>query len=218
MRIVAILQQRMGSTRLPGKALLPLAGKSMTQNIIERVQRSQRLHQVVLAVPARDEPAFHAMPCRVHAPLVDDADLVGRYLVVANRTHADVIVRVPCDNPCIDPFYIDKAIDWYCREPEIYFSNTTDSCDGVMVDGIGCEVLSMSRLKWLDARTRDGDPIMREHPHLFFKPWLPKAELRLDVNTQADYDFIKDIYDHFGHNTFDISHVLTYLSTKEVHL
>jgi spore coat polysaccharide biosynthesis protein SpsF (cytidylyltransferase family) len=214
MKVVAILQQRMGSTRLPGKALLPLAGKSMTENIIDRVRRAKRLDDVVLAVPPKDENAFASMPCRIHAPLVDENDLVGRYLVTAERCHADIIVRVPCDNPCIEPDYIDEAIYKYLRRPDVFFSNTTDRCGVTMVDGIGAEVFSISRLKWLDNITREvfTEPHLREHPHMLFGFILPKAHLRLDVNTQADYEFIKGIYDHFGNNKFHVNEVLSYLN------
>jgi spore coat polysaccharide biosynthesis protein SpsF len=235
MKVVAILQQRMGSTRLKGKALLPLAGKSMTENIIERVKRAKRLDHVVLAVPPQDENAFSAMPCRVHAPLVDENDLVARYLTVAERCHADIIVRVPCDNPCIQPEFIDKAIEDYLDTPHIFYSNTTDMVrsyyGGVgewrWVDGIGAEVFSMSRLKWLD-RISKGRPDYREHPHKYFLDKFLDNEYpecgitfgktscnyRLDVNTQEDYDFIAGIYEMFGHNNFHVNDVLAYLESK----
>jgi spore coat polysaccharide biosynthesis protein SpsF len=221
MKVVAILQQRMGSKRLPGKALLPLAGKPMTENIIERVKRAKRLDHVVLAVPPQDENAFAWMPCRVHAPLVDENDLVARYLTVAERCHADIIVRVPCDNPCIEPEYIDKALEEYMIHCAPFVTNTTaEVWSGIKfsnIDGVGCEVLSMSRLKWLDHRTK-GLPTLREHPHKLFYDchgYEPdKADIRLDVNTEEDYQFIKRIYNHFGHNNFHISEVLSYLESK----
>jgi spore coat polysaccharide biosynthesis protein SpsF len=212
MKVVAILQQRMGSTRLPGKALLPLAGKSMTENIIERVRRAKRLDDVVLAVPPKDENAFASMPCRIHAPLVDEHDLVGRYLVTAERCHADIIVRVPCDNPCIEPEYIDKAVDEYMRGQYVFYSNTTDAVrthgggkgEWTYIDGIGAEVFSMSRLKWLDVQTK-GQAHLREHPHKKFNFELPSCDYRLDVNDMEDYDTIKNIYDFFGCNKFHVS-------------
>jgi spore coat polysaccharide biosynthesis protein SpsF (cytidylyltransferase family) len=53
---------------------------------------------------------------------------------------------------------------------------------------------------------------LREHPHEFFGLCLPKADIRLDINTQADYDFINGIYSHFGNNEFHVRDVLTYLN------
>lgn len=218
MRIVAILQARLGSTRLPNKVLLPLAGKSMLRNIVERVQRATCLHEVVVAIPSDDWGPINALalPC----PLYwhdDAADLVGRYVATAEAFSADVIVRIPCDNPCIDPHYIDDAVLAYKQDPFIYYSNTTAMVGEVAVDGVGAEVCSRSRLHWLDQRTQ-GRPDWREHPHKYFESCgllqLPAATIRLDVNTQAEYEFIQDIYAHFGHNRFTTEEVLGYLHTK----
>jgi spore coat polysaccharide biosynthesis protein SpsF len=227
MKVVAILQQRMGSKRLPGKALLPLAGKPMTENIIERVQRARRVDQVVLAVPATDLEAFAHMPCRVDAPLVDENDLVSRYLITAQLCHADLIVRIPCDNPCVQPEYIDEAIEKYLGRPQVYVSTMYRHVkDRVYVDGVGAEVFSMSRLQWLDQATK-GQALYREHPHKLFddqnlidgmEQFRKYADwdkvIRLDVNTREDYEFISGIYEMFGHNNFHVNDVLAYLESK----
>lgn len=216
MRTVAILQARLGSTRLPNKVLLPLAGKSMLWNIVERVSRATKLHRVVVAVPTDDWGTMQALalPC----PLYwhdDEHDLVGRYVAAAEAFNADLIVRIPCDNPCVDPACIDEAIAAYLNDPFVYYSNTTALIGDVAVDGVGAEVLSRSRLHWLDQRTR-GNPVWREHPHKYVEECgllrLPHATVRLDVNTNADYEFIKTIYDHFGHNRFTSEEVLAFLS------
>jgi spore coat polysaccharide biosynthesis protein SpsF (cytidylyltransferase family) len=155
------------------------------------------------------------MPCRVHAPLVDENDLVARYLTVAERCHADIIVRVPCDNPCIEPEYIDFAVERWMKDLSPFITNTTAGCGGKWVDGIGAEVFSISRLRWLDNATKyHTDPSLREHPHKYFCAHLPEADIRLDVNTEEDYQFIKSIYNHFGHNRFHISEVLDYLGSE----
>jgi spore coat polysaccharide biosynthesis protein SpsF len=227
LKVVAILQQRMGSTRLPGKALLPLAGKSMTQNIIERVQRAKRIDQVVLAVPNMDAEAFASMPCRIHSPVCAEDDLVGRYLITAQRCHADLIVRIPCDNPCVQPEYIDEAIEKYLGRPQVYVSTMYRHVkDRVYVDGVGAEVFSMSRLQWLDQATK-GQALYREHPHKLFddqnlidgmEQFRKYADwdkvIRLDVNTREDYEFINGIYEMFGHNNFHVNDVLAYLESK----
>src|SRR3972149_11126792 len=123
MRTVAIVQSRMGSTRLPGKAMLPLAGKSMTQNIIERVQRATKLDDVVLAFPdtrTEADTTFADLAVRCGCSYyrgtgIDENDLVGRYLGAAEMYHADIVVRIPGDNPCVDGEFIDEAIEHYLR-------------------------------------------------------------------------------------------------------
>ena len=211
MNIVAILQARMGSTRLPNKVLLPLAGKPMLKNIVERISRATMVKDVVLAVPAKDTGHFLGMAGQLAGIGGDESDLIMRYLDVAITHRADIIVRVPCDNPCVDPGYIDRAIEAYLTGRHIFYANTVVDVGGVMVDGLGCEVFSVSRLKLLDTLTRNR-PDYREHPHKWFYDHLPirdpDAHLRLDVNTLDDYHFIEKIYNHFGHNRFTAAEIL----------
>jgi spore coat polysaccharide biosynthesis protein SpsF len=234
LRVVAIIQARVNSTRLPRKVLLPLCGKPMLQHIIDRVWRATRVDQVLTAVPDKDFDAiFNEMRVASLYPyLRDENDLVGRYLAAAELSNADIVVRVCADNPCIQPEYIDAAVENYLEVPRIFFSNTVnricgDRYIGPVVDGLGCEVLSLSRLKWLDQRTR-GNAKWREHPHMFFEEYLQlgsyweidperKPDLRLDVNDLKDYEFIKDIYEHcYPQNpNFGITEILAYL--KETH-
>ncbi len=206
MKIVAVLQARMGSTRLPGKSLLPLAGKPMVQNIIERVQRATRLDRVLLACPPQDAMQFERLfPGLVYAPEMNESDLVGRYLWAAIHACADVVVRIPCDNPCVDPAYIDQAVQAYLDQSHIYYSNTTAKVKHLWVDGVGAEVFSRSRLTWLDRITRN-NAVWREHPHKWFEEHhvytLPPADIHLDVNTEEDYHKITALYERFGHNRF----------------
>lgn len=205
----------MNSTRLPGKVMMPLAGKPMVQNIVERVKRANRLDDVIVAIPVDDTRHFSSLPSDIFHLFCpcggDENDLVERYLSVAIGNEADIIVRVPCDNPCVDPEYIDKAVGEYLREPYVFYTNTTDVCEGVYIDGIGAEVFSLSRLKWLDERTKRNVE-HREHPHRLFYEYgeaeVPMADIRLDVNTQEDYDFINSIYSHFQHNHFTALDIL----------
>lgn len=223
MKTVAIIQARMGSTRLPGKVMLPLLGVPVIEQIYRRVSRSMGLARVVVAIPRKDYPAMRD----AYIPFQDwflydgdEADLVGRYLACATRMQADLMVRVPGDNPCVDPAYIDAAVAAYQRDPFVYYSNTTAYVGDVAVDGIGVEVCSYSRLQWLDQRTQ-GCPDWREHPHRYFMDSrllaLPKADVRLDVNTQAEYEFIADLYAHFQRNDFTAQEVLTLIDRTKVH-
>ena len=235
MNVVAILQARLGSTRLPGKVLMPLGGKPMLQQIIARVQRATSIHKIVVSFPRTDmaiEQCIQSMwtkhtdglvSCEPRDPRLcqwwgDPNDLVGRYLEAATLYDADLVVRIPCDNPCVDPIYIDQAVQSYLNGCYPFYTNTTAlTTNYVAVDGIGCEVFSYNRLQWLDRITK-GNPIWREHPHQWFFAHklvsLPKADVKLDVNTQEEYEYLVDIYHHVPSN-FTTEDVLTYLRTKE---
>jgi spore coat polysaccharide biosynthesis protein SpsF len=243
MKVVAILQARMKSSRLPGKMLMPLAGAPLVQRVIERVSRATKLDFVVLAYPLADHPFFMpvlksfrdspGVPLGSYAFQGDENDLVERYLGAARAYDADLIVRVPCDNPVVDSAYIDEAVRQYSLFPYPYYSNTTaavsrgtfenETFQNIFVDGIGCEVFSISRLKWLDDYTT-AYPVegAREHPHKRFDGaafggfTLPPAHIRLDVNSQQDYDFIADIYNALypTNPQFGIQEILAYLERK----
>jgi len=217
MRIVAILQARMGSVRLPGKSLLPLCGVPMVQQIVERVQRTPSIARVVVAYPLTDSPAFQFLAetgCDLYAYPGDANDLVARYVHAAECFGAELVVRVPCDNPCVDPVYIEEAIASYLKDPFVYYSNTTAAVGPVWVDGIGAEVVSLSRLQWLDQRTT-GHPDWREHPHRYFEDtgllYRPEPQVKLDVNTALEYEGIRTLYAQFGHNRFTSQEVVSWL-------
>ena len=228
MKIVCVVQARLNSTRLPRKILLPLAGKPMLLNMLERIQRSKRIDAIVVTCPAEDAIEISKgtpKKTMIDAWLADENDLVARHLSAALSVYADIIVRIPSDNPLVDHEYIDAAVEDYIERPYIFFSNTTDLIkhDGrqLWADGIGAEVLSMSRLKWLD-RITQGERELREHPHKYFLDRyrdndIPdegicfgklEADLRLDVNTQYDYEFVSNIYGYFGHNHFTAQDIL----------
>jgi spore coat polysaccharide biosynthesis protein SpsF len=213
MKTVAIIQARINSTRLSRKMLLPLAGKPAIQHVFERVQRAKGIDQVVLAIPQSDIRDLATSLCDVFPYVGDEADLVGRYCAAAEAYRADLVIRIPGDNPCIDPTYLEHALEHYRAIPSVYYSNTTAECAGLWFDGLGCEVASVSRWKWLDARTY-GEPDYREHPHQYFLDHrcysLPKADIRLDLNTAGDYRFLSDIFDHFGHNGFTTPQLAAY--------
>ncbi len=225
MRTVAILQARMNSTRLPGKMLLPLLDKPMVRHVIERVRRATKLDFVVLAYPLLDNPSFApvlksftdtpGVPLGSWAHQGDEADLIERHLRAAEAYSADVIVRIPCDNPCVDPQYIDAAVEHWFSDLSPFITNTTAGCEGLWIDGIGAEVFSYNRLQWLDRFAQGRNPELREHIHKAFCAYLTQAQFRLDVNTQEDYERIRDIYEYFGHNQFPTHDVVHYLTTKE---
>ena len=232
MRICAIVQARLGSTRLKNKVLLPLCGKPMLWHIIERVKRAALVDEVVVAYPSMDSAELKPIVMDAGAKNCpydeDENDLVGRYLWAAKMFQADLIVRICADNPCVQPEYIDEAVQLWRTYPLAFYSNTTVGVQGRWMDGLGAEVFSRHRLQWLDMNTA-GVADYREHPHRLFydqaerhPEWfgfpVSAPVLRLDVNTEADYEFITDIYEHIypTHPQFTIEDVLAYLKTKEV--
>jgi spore coat polysaccharide biosynthesis protein SpsF len=113
MRTVAIIQGRMGSSRLPGKILLDIAGKPMIQHVIERTQRARTLEAVAVATttdPSDDPVAAFAVSMGIPCTRGSLHDVLDRYYSAAKTHAAEVIVRITADCPVIDPAVIDETV------------------------------------------------------------------------------------------------------------
>jgi spore coat polysaccharide biosynthesis protein SpsF len=113
MKTVAIIQARMGSSRLPGKVLLELAGKPMIQHVIARTQRTRSLDSVIIATtidPADDPLAAFAVSMGIPCTRGSLHDVLDRYYQAAQTHSVDTIVRITADCPLIDPDVIDQTV------------------------------------------------------------------------------------------------------------
>lgn len=230
MRIIGIVQSRLGGTRLPGKVLLPLAGAPLLFRLLERVNRAESLSHLVVACPRWDAPRIQdalIADCDLFSCETDEADLIARYRTVAEDYRADVIVRICGDNPCIESWAIDYAISEYLNGCHPFVTTMGDTAFSQWPDGIGCEVFSSTRLKWLDQKTKTIDGL-REHPHRWFHehqaayeppyrgPVFPRG-LKLDVNTHSEYEYVKDIFESLYPTSpaFGIGDIVAHLNQKE---
>jgi spore coat polysaccharide biosynthesis protein SpsF len=112
-KTVAIIQARMGSSRLPGKVLLDIAGKPMMQHVIERTQRARSLDSVTVATttdPSDDPVAAFAASIGVPCTRGSLHDVLDRYYQAAKQHQAEVVVRITADCPLIDPEIIDQTV------------------------------------------------------------------------------------------------------------
>ncbi len=208
----------MGSTRLPGKSLMPLAGEPLVVRMIERVKRCRRLDDVVLAAPdAAGDDALAGVAREAGAVVYRGSphDLVERYYQAARELEANTVVRLPADNPVPEPDEIDRIVEFFHAGGVEFASNLAPVLGNGYPDGIGAEVFSFESLS--DVRRTCHDPERREHPHLSFFNYktqtatdpsrfrvgtvpCPEAfrrpDLVLDVNTREEYDFMAALYDY----------------------
>jgi spore coat polysaccharide biosynthesis protein SpsF len=215
MRTVAIVQARMGSTRLPGKSAMLIQGKPLVWHVLNRVMQAD-VDEVCLALP--HEPVDNTVLARAAYDLgvrsittfSDANDLISRYFTAAAITNADICVRVPADNPCVDPDEINRILRVFSAKHPFFdvktlFSNLDGNIGGNSYPGgLGAEVYSKEFLCWLHENVQD--PRLREHPHLWAMERqrvatlhahheIARPELRFDVNTLDDFTFVKSIYD-----------------------
>jgi len=218
-RVVLIIQARMGSTRLPGKSMMDLAGAPLVGRILERVKRCTQLDDIVLAIPDTEKDAvLKSLGERYDVKVFvgSEGDLVERYYQAAMWSKADIVGRLPADNATPEPAEIDRIVRHHLSLGRPGFSsNLSVIGDSEYPDGIGAEMFDFSLLK--DARDWHHDPQQREHVHLNFydygtaQPvdsiWCPvstikcpaefrRPDLILDVNTQAQYEFMQQLYEY----------------------
>jgi len=192
-RIVAIIQARMTSTRLPGKVLAEIGGRPALAYMLQRVRRSERLQQIVVAttVNATDDPVAELCnKLEVDVFRGDEMDVLGRYVAAAEIYDADPIVRLTADCPMIDPTVIDEAIDYYKDNDFDYVSN------GIVrtyPDGLDVEVVSRAALKKASQETNH--PICREHVTPYVrgdKPGVPHGNFKVgNFSFHVDFSHIR---------------------------
>jgi spore coat polysaccharide biosynthesis protein SpsF (cytidylyltransferase family) len=208
-RAVVVIQARVTSTRLPGKILLPLGGKSLLSRVIERARAIPGVDGVVVAAPKGQEHNAIAEIVERHPGVMlvrgSESDLLERTLVAARAAGADVVVRVTSDCPCIDPAVSGAVLAAFRAAPVVYAR--TDFTRGYP-HGLDTEVVAVSALE--DASGRGPDDYEREHatPFIWRRPDLyPAVHLlglpdrrhwRLTVDEPQDYQLIKEIYDDIG--------------------
>jgi len=224
-KVAGIIQARMGSTRLPGKSMADLAGKPLIFRFVERVKRSLRLDEIVLATTTKSEDDVLlkvAGELDIKVFRGSENDLVDRYYQVARKFKADIVVRLCADNPVIEPAEIDRIIDYHLKTGNDFSSNTHNIDDNGYPDGLGAEVYSMGTVEKLWKVTVD--PANREHPHSYiYENWdkfkvgtikcpleFSRPELKLDVNTSEEYEFINAIYQYCypRNNEFHITEII----------
>ena len=224
MKVVAIIQSRMGSTRLPGKVLTDLAGEPMLVRVVNRVSRATVLDEIVVATTTRLQDERIVALCYANGwPCFQgsEEDVLDRYYRTAQVYQADVVVRVTSDCPLIEPQVIDLVVrEFLARQPEVdYVANILPP--RTFPRGLDTEVMSLEALE--RAWREDENPAWREHvtPYIYrhrerFSCYgvtneVDYSSMRWTVDTPEDLAFVRRIYEHFGHGRFSWREVLAVL-------
>jgi spore coat polysaccharide biosynthesis protein SpsF (cytidylyltransferase family) len=204
--VLAVVQARLGSTRLPGKALLDLAGRPMLAHVLDRAAAVPGVDQVVLATTASPEDdVLAAVAHEAGAACVRGSieDVLDRFRDVLGAHPADVVVRLTGDCPLLDPAVSGLVVAEYLRRArEVdYVSNVHPS---TYPDGLDTEVIGAAALEeaWREAR-RASDrehvtPFLWRQPERFRLANVAHAEdlssLRWTVDDARDLDFARAVY------------------------
>jgi len=222
-KVVAIVQARVASTRLPAKVLEDLAGEPMLVRVLNRACRARTLDATVVATTTKPSDDVIVRLCKERGWLSfrgSEEDVLDRYYQAALTFQADVIARITSDCPLIDPEVIDRVIGKFLsRIPNVEY--VTNTLERTFPRGLDVEVMSLAALKkaWQD----DRNPAWREHvtPYIWRHPEQFKifhvtndvdySYMRWTVDTVDDLTFVRKIYDHFQNDAFNWKDVLDLL-------
>lgn len=220
-KIIAIVQARIGSSRLPGKVLLNLEGKTILEHVIERVRNSRFVKEVIVATTILKEDLKIVNLCAsrdIRVYCGSENDVLDRYYQAARLLGASHIVRITADCPLMDAKVIDKVIGLHLSKKTDYTSTKENFPDGLDVEVFTFEVL---RRCWKNARLSSErehvTAYIKKHPKLFKFAYLSCAEdfsqKRWTLDEKRDFRFIKLIYKNLykKNRLFGMDEVLTFL-------
>jgi len=210
LKIVATIEARMASSRLPGKVLLPANGKPMLEHLVNRLKQVKSIQEIVLATTMNSTDdclvEFAGRQSISHFRGSEE-DVMLRVIGAAESVDADIVVEVTGDCPVIDPLLIEQNIQMFLR----------NSCDYVVIGhirsypaGMDVQIFSLETLRRSAEMTDDPAEHehvtlhIRRHPELFShiyivaSPDLHWPELGLVMDERKDYELLKKIIEHFG--------------------
>lgn len=206
MKVVAIIQARMGSTRLPGKVMKMILGKPVILWDIDRVSESKLIDEIVVAIPFDRQNDVIVNTIKEYSDKIiifrgSEEDVLDRYYKAAKERMADVIVRLTSDCPLIDPEVVDNVIEQFLNTHCDYCSNTLKR---TYPRGLDAEVFSFNALAkaWNEAKKEyereHVTPYIIENPEkfkLFNVPFSTNlSHLRWTLDTNEDFKFIEAVY------------------------
>jgi len=230
-KIVTVIQARTGSSRLPNKILLPLAGKPLLYRMYERVAESKLRGTIVIATTKEKSDDTVEDLCndyQINFYRGHSTDLLDRHYQAANLFNADAVVKIPSDCPLIDPFVIDKVLQNYLNNFN-NFDYVSNLHPATYPDGNDVEVMSIKVLKdaWLNAKKI----LEREHTTPYLWENFEKFNIgnvvwetgldysmshRFTIDYENDYKFIKRVYDELYpiNHKFTLQDILDLLNRK----
>jgi spore coat polysaccharide biosynthesis protein SpsF len=219
-KIVIVVQARMTSSRLPGKCMLPILGKSLLYRMMERLQMIRHEAQFVVAIPEEERGGVIEQECeRINIPCYcgDLNNLLDRHYQVAKLYNADIVLKIPSDCPLIDPRIIDQVLDFYF-EHEGEYDYVSNLHPATFPDGNDVEIMTMNCLEktWKEATRKleleHTTPYIWENQDKFRignVVWDTGKDYsmshRFTIDYRADYEFIKTVFEELYPQKRDFS-------------
>ena len=231
LKIVTVIQARTGSSRLPNKILLPLAGAPLLYRMFERVAASKLSGTIVIATTTDNSDDKVVDICNQYGIKFyrgHQTDLLDRHYQTAKLFNADAVVKIPSDCPLIDPDVIDEVINYFIIHSDKY-DYVSNLHPATFPDGNDVEIMSINALEiaWSKAinelEREHTTPYLWENPEIFrignviWKTGLDYSmSYRFTIDYEKDYNFIKQVYDELYpiNRIFSLQNILDLLDRK----
>ena len=222
-KVVAVIQARMGSTRLPEKVLKKILDKSMLQLMIERVQNSKTIDDIIVATTTSTKDDEIVLLCKnldINVFRGSDENVLQRVSQAVNTIKGDIIVELTGDCPLVDWNLIDKMVYLYKANNVDYISNCHPY---TFPEGFDIEIFSNEKLQWINEHVSDSK--VKEHVSLYFYENPNKYKLmnytcdvnrghwHLSVDEESDFQVVKNIFEnlYLKNKKFTVYDVINYL-------
>lgn len=228
MRTVAVIQARMGSTRLPGKVLRDLCGRSVLAHVIERVRACKAIDQIVVATttsPTDEAIVEEALSCDADYYRGSEEDVLERYYLAARFAAARIVIRITSDCPLLDPALLGHMIEAFVADGALdYMSNTQQRRYPRGLDAEIFTFLALEAAYWQAEKLYEREhvtPFIYQHPELFkigsYAVGEDNSSHRWTLDTADDWALIEAIYNELyqdGVPPFTTAEVLQLLQRR----
>lgn len=225
-KVVAIIQARMGSTRLPGKVLMDIAGHPMLWHVVKRTEAATCIDSVVVATStgkSDDEIENFCKENKITCFRGSETDVLDRYYQAALKNQADVVFRITSDCPLVDPQVLDTIAERYFESSCDYASNTIRY---TYPEGLDAELFSMAALTQAHQEAKEKSD--REHVTPFIKNSRHFKKVSVEnsddysqdnyhwsVDRKSDLEFVQNVFNSIkNHSNFGFNEVLKLIKKK----
>ncbi|MFD1685885.1 cytidylyltransferase domain-containing protein [Halobellus litoreus] len=234
MKTVACIQARMGSSRLPGKVMLPLDGNHVIEHVIRRVASSDSIDEIVVATSDKKrDDIINLYADRSGATVFrgSEENVLERMFDAANESSADIVVRVTADCPLVSPRFIDTAVDKLSDGYEYVSARSEQTFPhGLRVGAFTFDSFRTVKEESTESRHREHvTPYYYENPDKFnlydilsdevfdYENLQNRTDLRLTLDESNDYELLRRIYDEVDYDRIiDLLDAVRYIDKNDL--
>lgn len=231
---IAIIQARMGSTRLPGKTMLPLKGKHVLERVVERLEKTENIDKIIVATSKekQDDVIEKIVGEDLQIYRGSEKNVQKRFYEAAKNKNADILVRVTADCPLISPRFLDRLIEAVSKKNVDY---SAAAINRTFPRGVTAEAFTAESFETV--YNESDEPRHREHVTSYYREnpekfriyniesddvfsdpkMIDRTDLRLTLDTAEDYKLIKRIYEEIEfEDILELNEVIEYIDKNEL--